>query len=802
MKKRNIKISLLVLILFVGLLLILNYFSNNDLNIVKQNVIRANVKEYQAPNLTENIPQIMVSFKENEMLSVTEDDLKELELNGYINYYQYDRVKDTRSFDLKYGEIINLYEIFPDFFSEDREGANFSIILDGRKISNYYFEVDGQAQAGLEYIFTYDTDIQTNTIIYPVPYPVIKNSSVIINNINNDGDLFPSTSERIKNSTLYDQQVSLKNHTTGQTQGITMKPNSSIDIIKEYPAFFHVGDVCEISVNLDYWNIEVDNLEFSGEYLGKYERSAVFLVEEGVSNKVDINSKIVVGSVKYEMQYEEEDPNGFTHAPDHYDIRLVLGQGGFTNYVSYYRLIEENDDNLKYVWVDTIKISSGESMPETPEGLVTCVRLNNNKTTEVLAPPALGVVWNINGISDFMPGGNNSIHYSSGTTQRFTSMSWVLKYKNEYDVKTFNKTDVEGNSVDACFEVSYDDFNHTERKSGDPTSERRKFIFNHYDTKVIKGETYENVYEVIGSTTMEDSSGKTEINTKDGNFTLYYPLYYATLNDYYSEMNSSTYEIDKLGLYYGRALEKIYVTETKTENNYLVNDEALELEIAENESYNSFNSVVVLDTEKNKTIVNNKKPTITKKIDENIEYDGDFAFNIYEKEKNELVATVKVKANEEVALEPVITDENENITGYLENGKTYIIREIPVENFQLDSIVGKHGEVKEDEKSKYFEFTFDASLQKLQDVVFYNKYIKNEKEIDKNEDVQEKKRENVKEEKKEIVQEEKIENEQEEKTEEKITSIKAGEVIFAHVAVLLITIQILIITVRKKRKIV
>ena len=759
MKRKIIQFVLVILGLFALIACLSNYSTAKGELHEKEEITfqknTATTKKLKAPmgneesneDTTSNNTKISICMKKianldipgSEYFNVPEEDLQGLELKGEISYAE--TIK--RSFVLKYGEPIDLYKMFPELFSESSEGQTYTIAIDGNRLNYAGVCVNNDGNESFEAAFswnlTFKPGMQYTADFYPVLYEVAEGASIVVNNINSDGDVYPATSERITDGNLYKQVIVIRNTETGESETIYQKYGEKIDFVKEYPKIFRKNSVCEIRINTgeinhEYKSVDINgnNILSSSNILHANEAYAYIQVKEDTNVNIDITSKVMVAKpITFEMEYDEEDPEGITHAPEYYDIRLVLGEGSFAKAVSYYKLINDDDGNLTYAWVDTAVINEDEDMPETPNGLVPSIRLNNNKKTEVIAPCALGVIWNINGIKDFQPGGNGGIFYSSSNTGKSGSGSWKLKYENEYNVKTFNKTDVEGNPVNASFIVSYDDFNHRESVSEDPTAERRKFIYNHYDSKVINGVTYANVYEVIGSTRMDDENSQAIINTQNGKYTLYYPLYYANYFDLYTYENlatkkrASTYELDKLHLYYGKTLEKIFITEIGTSKNFVINEEELEIDIAE--PGNQY-EITLIDTEKNKTIVNKKKPTITKKLDKDTEYDGEFTFDIFEKETNKLIKTIKVKANQEVAMEPLTRNESGSITGYLEDGKTYIIKELPVDNYEINKIEGKHGKVIDDGDSKYFEFTFDANLDKLQDVIFYNTYNKDEEQ--------------------------------------------------------------------------
>ena len=118
------------------------------------------------------------------------------------------------------------------------------------------------------------------------------------------------------------------------------------------------------------------------------------------------------------------------------------------------------------------------------------------------------------------------------------------------------------------------------------------------------------------------------------------------------------------------------------------------------------------------TIVNKKKPVIIKTVGEDVSTDKEFTFNIYEKETNTLVKTVKLKANEAAYLDTKV-EEAGIVTGELEDGKTYIIRE-EVDDSYIQELSGKNGDIKSDDTSEYYEFTYDASLSKIFEVRFNN----------------------------------------------------------------------------------
>ena len=106
-----------------------------------------------------------------------------------------------------------------------------------------------------------------------------------------------------------------------------------------------------------------------------------------------------------------------------------------------------------------------------------------------------------------------------------------------------------------------------------------------------------------------------------------------------------------------------------------------------------------------------------------------------------------------------------------------------MENVKID---GKHGNVKQDDNSKYFEFIFDGSLSKLQDVVFYNKYVQAEAKTESEPESDPVEDNTVVDEKKE--------------TEEIIKQVQTGDALTKVIAVLILTSIVLGATYIKKRK--
>ena len=164
------------------------------------------------------------------------------------------------------------------------------------------------------------------------------NMSVVVNVINTDADLYPSTSEMIRESDYYDQPIVFVNTSTGQQKSINLKPNTSMNLLEEYPEMFQLGNYYIIHVNGNPNGSTVESINFSGNSIvNTNEEMVYFQLAQDTNINVDIKSKIVTGNIKFDMQYEEDDTEGITHAPDYYNIRLILGGGSFNDYVSYFR---------------------------------------------------------------------------------------------------------------------------------------------------------------------------------------------------------------------------------------------------------------------------------------------------------------------------------------------------------------------------------------------------------------------------------------------------------------------------------
>lgn len=114
------------------------------------------------------------------------------------------------------------------------------------------------------------------------------------------------------------------------------------------------------------------------------------------------------------------------------------------------------------------------------------------------------------------------------------------------------------------------------------------------------------------------------------------------------------------------------------------------------------------------------QPIITKTMTDNSE--DMYYFDIYEEGNAQKITTIEVKAGTS-AIIPAKRTINGETSGYLEDGKTYIIKEQTNKIAKLSSVVGERGEVKESS----FEFTYDKEQETK--VNFTNEPLKDAKII-------------------------------------------------------------------------
>ena len=644
-------------------------------------------------------PYFKLKYEFSDNVNLSQKEKEKFKAIAKLDVISGDQIVQSQSYLIEYGQELNIF----NNQMVETPGLKYSLSINEINVGNWKLIVNGTDIGKNPYEFISDgTNFESIDAKFEIEP---SNTSILINNINSDGELFPTMSEYVKEHYIYETRLLVFDLTTQEQLDLRLKFGESIDLIKEYPEFFKLGNKYNIIDTAKEPNgyIMRDKTECNGNII----EGNLISVDLTDNTNVNINlyGKIMGGIHRFSFEYDGDEEEAKDFASDYFNVRMNLTTIGTFEYVHYYRLIKDEDGNLTYVWVGISEEYDGSKPIEIPEGLEVYIRVNSGKHTDVIIPTGVGMEYFVLGNDVFQSGvwTGGSFHSSTGPCSYGLVRNWNFKYKNNYELKTFTKTDVEGNPIDASFEIGYDDIN---------TKDRRKFIYEHFDSKTINGVEYKNVYEVRGSTSMDDKTDKSMINTEDGKFTLYYPLDYFRYFNYkgYSEGKDELNKLQKYELYLPATCDKLYIIEKQANTGFIVNKDVIEVETDNGEN--------------NVTIINKKKPTIKKIINGDFESDKEFIFNIFEKGSKEPIATVKVKANEEVALEPKVTDENGNTTGYLEDGKTYIIREEAVENFETEKIEGKHGTVNEDETSKYFEFTFDGSLDKLQDVVFYNKYNK------------------------------------------------------------------------------
>lgn len=402
-----------------------------------------------------------------------------------------------------------------------------------------------------------------------------------------------------------------------------------------------------------------ENITFSSIAEVPNEYQCAFIYHENDKINIEVTGK-VLGS-KFNFSYEgvvEEGEDDYLK-PEFVNLKLELSSTR-NNPNDYYKLIKEDNGNLTYEYVKTAHGANSKDYPVPTEGsgLVDFLRVNKGKTTTIVAPYGTGATWRFYSAKSFEPGDfDGEFGTSTGGLNIHETYNrvYTIKCKSKYDVKTITKTDVKGNPVDASYEVY---FNNTNKRK------EEKFVFKHYDTKIIKGKEYKNVYEAISSTNVDDNSSESVISTKDGELTLFYPMYYISL-PYYSDYEEP-YNLKISPSGGSKKLNEMRVVEKSTDYAYVVSQNSKIIKPYEDET-DSY------------TFINKKKPTVTEILDSDSKYDGEFVYEIYDVETGKLVGTEKAGTGETVTLEPKVTDENGNTTGYLEDGKKYKVVKKEVE---------------------------------------------------------------------------------------------------------------------------
>lgn len=581
-----------------------------------------------------------------------------------------------------------------------------------------------------------------------------------------------------------------------------------MNLLEKYPDFFEEGYRYAIFVERpyrDFWlnpslcgydaNYNGDALDLCNEdliyhYSNGTERPAdysfayAFTYNDGADFNLNLYWQFMSGryNVKIHNVIEEDDPDLEPIKTHYYWFRFKNSD--------YLKLLNEDEEgNRTYVFVPNSIVGDKISADELTKGII---KVDSDKITTIITPGTNGGEFRYASLDEFVPGYIGRSYSSDGSGPgRKSTRNFILAFASKYGIKTFTKTDVNGERVDAQFEIKvrYQNYNFDDVE--------KKFRFKHFDEKVIKGITYKNVYMVVGTADLDDESDECIINTDNGDFTLYYPFFAEVMSSY----NADTYTAyrETAGSY---SVKEMYLVEKGADVGYILNPEQelinpnssqyLQIDYSTEESsgYRSmvmnylnnitdrvtiadrhFKQSVEIDEEtilanfdnyvddgEHITIVNKRKPIVKSTISSSKQYNGNFTFKVFDKETGELVATLTAKADEEVALEPFVVNDDGIETGYLRNGRTYIVKQEKSDDYDLEDVDGENGEIDDEELS--YEFTFDDSLNKIYKAIFNNKIEETEP------DPEEKPEEEPKEDQKEEPKDESEEKPEEEKKEE------------------------------------
>lgn len=745
-----------------------------------------------------------------------------------ISYINDGETTLLRKFDFQAGETVDLYQYET---SAIKNKTCLISVPNNIKFKNWKIVANGTDLGQNPYEFTWEDGLKLDVKIYVENN---EDSEMKISNILLDKDVCPQNPNWIQdyikeeyqsyfNYSVKITKKSLRNVYIGE-KSYTIPYNRNLDLLKEDPSFYEFNCTYQIDIYpINRLYVEKIESNFNGntKILNKNSTYDFIVVLGDAKYNLDLYLSAMCNTISFDAQYYDEDDPEMTHAPEYHSFEIDLSNT--ISGINYFRLINDDDGNLTYAYVGTLPLPGNNKLPNAPEGWEKVVKVNNNKHTDVIVPIESGAQWKYIGKEDYQPGGLHGYVTSTGTIYRNSGVTVSLLYTNKYDVKTFNKTDVNGNPADASFEVYF----HDKNKNKDS-----KYVYKHYDSKVIKGETYENVYEVVGSADLDDESSNSTIETKNGTFTLYYPLYYA----YYGSYNSYDYrdgfgKTMIVGSNTANLTEKFRVKEVGASDGFVINPEIKEIKTSTksdtnlnaplkftaipwrestrwdiDEIYSAIN-VYPAESEDSYTYVNKKKPTVQEILDEDGDYDGEFEFEVYDVETGELVGKVRAPSRKIVALEPKVTDSEGNTTGYLEDGKKYRVVKKEIEdiiNYDVKTTKGETGE----DNSKYVEFTFNGDLDDICDIVFYDKQIKKEEpEKEPEEEPKDEPKEDptTEPEKEEPAEETKTEEQKEETTEkektpeEKAEQVQTGDVITTIFATLGIAIIGLMVTLKIKK---
>lgn len=314
------------------------------------------------------------------------------------------------------------------------------------------------------------------------------------------------------------------------------------------------------------------------------------------------------------------DPNGPKETKK-YHIKLKSSSAAKNESYEYQGLDEEG--NRVYHWV------------KNPTSTSTTEIEIDEKT--ILYGTPMGMIYTLE-ILDQFAGGYFTSYYESYCFNYYGPI--IIRqqmYDNTYGITKVEKTNVQGNPIDASFYVSV-------------TSDY-VYKFKHHDELEFNGVVYNNVYEIIYSELKEDIDEDNIVTTIDGEAYVYYPIYHANI---YSGMNDYWYPEHEFydGTYvtyldfYEISTDENYVAsnKSKAKTNILVNGNwqgrtdnngkyALEefQKITHNRTYDYTESVVI----------QNKYSPVIRKFLTNANV-GTFYFDIYEGERyNNIVGDIQ-----------------------------------------------------------------------------------------------------------------------------------------------------------------
>ena len=341
------------------------------------------------------------------------------------------------------------------------------------------------------------------------------------------------------------------------------------------------------------------------------------------------------------------DPNG-PKGTKKYHVKLKSSSAAKNESYEYQGLDEEG--NRVYYWV------------KNPTSTSTTEIEIDEKT--ILYGTPMGMIYTLENLDQFAGGYLTSYYESYCFNYSGPIIIRQQMYDNTYGITKVEKTDVQGNPIDASFYISV-------------TSDY-VYKFKHHDELEFNGVIYNNVYEIIYSELKEDMDEDNIVSTIDGEAYVYYPIYHANI---YSGMNTSWYP--EHAFYDGTYITYLDFYEVSTDKNYIASNKlkaetdinisgswqgrtdnnskyALEefQKITHNRTYDYTESV---------TIQNKQAPVIQKVLTN--ANTGTFYFDIYEGERyNNIIGEVQninLNVNDKLAYNQEYVYDVDDANGYI-----------------------------------------------------------------------------------------------------------------------------------------